>query len=153
MTDDFDVVKADKSFAKMFFNDTWTYLDKAARAEEETEAMIHCCHASFHHWSRVADKTPTNAAIGYWQLSRAYAVAGRAEEAGRYGLRCLAVAETATDDVWVSASAHEALARVAALKGDRRSRDEHLSVARAIAATVTDEETRKILAADIDSVP
>jgi hypothetical protein len=115
--------------------------------------MIHCCNASFHHWSRVADKTAKNTAIGYWQLSRVYAVAGMAADAERYGRRCLAFAETARDDVWVSASAHEALARAAALRGDRRSRDEHLSTARAIAATVTDEETRKILAADIDSVP
>jgi hypothetical protein len=53
----------------------------------------------------------------------------------------------------MSTSAHEALARAAALKGDRRSRDAHLATARAIAATVTDEETRKVLAADIDSVP
>jgi hypothetical protein len=62
--------------------------DKTSRTEEETEAMLHCCHASFHHWTRVADATPTNRAVGYWQLSRVYAVAGMPAEAERYARRC-----------------------------------------------------------------
>jgi hypothetical protein len=151
MADDFDVAKADRSFAARFFNDTWSYLDKAHRTEEETEAMLHCCHASFHHWSRVAGKTPTNVAVGYWQLSRVYAVAGFPAEAERYGQRCLAVASDA--EPWVTGSAHETLARAAALRGDRAARQMHLAAACAVLATVTDAETRSILRADIDSVP
>jgi len=151
MAEDFDVAKADRSFAARFFNDTWSFLDKASRTEAETEAMVHCCHASFHHWSRVVDKTPTNIAVGYWQLSRVYAVAGVPDEAERYGQRCMAAARDA--EPWVAGSAHEALARAAALRGDRAAREEHLAAARAVMAEVTDKETRAILQADIDSVP
>ena len=70
MPTDFDVAQADRSFAARFFNDTWGYRDKTSRTEDETDAMIHCCHASFHHWSRLADATRTNIAVGYWQLAR-----------------------------------------------------------------------------------
>jgi len=153
MADDFDSAIADKTYAKRFFNDTWGYLEKATRTDDETDAMIHCCHASFHHWSRVADATPTNKAIGYWQLSRVYAVAGNAAEAERYARLCLAAAQDRGAEPWVLGSAHEALARAAALRGDRAARDENLAAARAVAAREKDEETRSILLKDIESVP
>ena len=153
MDPDLDMAKADRTFAARFFNDTWTYLDKADRTPEETEAMVHCCHASFHHWMRVVDHTPTHVAIGYWQLSRVYAVAGRVEDAERYAERCFAVARTVPEQAWLGGSAHEALARVASLRGDRAGRDQHVTAARAVMARLTDAEEKKILQADIDSVP
>lgn len=153
MPDDFDVAKADRSFAVRFFNDTWGYLDKPTRTEEETEAMLHCCHASFHHWSRVADATPTNRAVGYWQLSRAYAVAGDAAAAKSYGERCMTWADAPGAEAWVRGSAHEALARAASVAGDRSVRDEHLAAGRAAAAAIADKETREVVLKDLDSVP
>jgi hypothetical protein len=153
MAQDFDAARADRAFAGQFFNDTWAFLDKAERSEDETDAMIHCCHASFHHWTRAPGATPTNRAIGYWQLSRVYAVAGIAAEAERYGLRCLAAARAPGAEAWVMGSAHEAIARAAALRGDHARRDAHLAEARAVAAAVTDAETREILLRDIASVP
>jgi hypothetical protein len=153
MADDFDVAKADRSFAARFFSDTWGYLEKPSRTEEETETMLHCCHASFHHWSRVEGATPTNIAVGYWQLSRVHAVAGMPAEAERYARRCQAAAQVPGAEAWVMGSAHEALARAASLRGDRAARDEHLAAARAVAARETDKETRDILTADIESVP
>ncbi len=150
---DFDTAKADRAFAGQFFNDTWTFMDKAERSEDEIDAMIHCCHASFHHWSRVADATPTNRAVGYWQLARVYAVAGRAAGAQRYAQRCLAASQAPGAEAWVVGSAHEAVARAAALRGDRAARDRHLAEARAIVALVSDAETKEILEGDIESVP
>jgi hypothetical protein len=125
----------------------------AARTPEQTEAMLHCCHASFHHWMRVADKEPTNIAVGYWQLSRVYAVAGHGEDAEHYGQRCLSVAGTVPEEAWLTGSAHEALARASAVRGDRFARDTHLAAARAVVADMADAEARSILQADIDSVP
>ena len=153
MAHDFDVARADKAFAAQFFNDTWGFLDKAGRSEEETEAMIHCCHASFHHWTRVAGATPTNRTVGYWQLSRVYAVAGMAADAERYALRCLETARAPGVEPWAVGSAHEAVARAAALRGYRGTRDAHLAEARAVAAAVTDKEEREILERDIATVP
>jgi hypothetical protein len=151
--DDFDVAKADKAFAARFFNDTWSYLDKPVRTDQDTEAMIHCAHASFYHWTRVAERTPLNLAIGYWQLSRVHAVASRAADAEHYAQRCMDIAVTVAGEPWIAGSAHEALARAAAVKGDRTVRDRHLAEARAVAARETDEETKKILLRDIESVP
>jgi hypothetical protein len=144
---------ADRFFAGRLFNETWTYLDKPSRSPEETEAMIHCAHASFHHWTRAPECTPANRAIGYWQLSRVHAVAGRPADAEAYARQCLAVAETVEDQPWIRGSAHEALARSAALRGDRAGREEHVAAARAVIATLSDPEEKKIVQADVDSVP
>jgi hypothetical protein len=102
---------------------------------------------------RVPGVTTTNKAIGYWQLSRVYAVSRIAPEAERYAQRCLAAARSPGAETWVSGSAYEALARAASLRGDRAARDRYLAEARAIAAKETDEETRDILNRDIESVP
>jgi hypothetical protein len=151
MADTTGAARTDRALGASYFNETWEYLDKPSRTEDETEAMIHACHASFHHWSKVAEATPTNVAVGYWQLSRVYAVAGRAEPAERYAQRCFTAARAA--EAWVVGSAHEALARAASLRGDRAARDTHLAAARAVAAAQPDPETREILTRDIESVP
>ena len=153
MPTDFDVPKTDRSFAARFFNDTWGYLDKTSRTEDETDAMIHCCHASFHHWSRLADATRTNIAVGYWQLARVYAVAGKGPEAQKYARLCLKSAGAPNAEQWVMGSAHEAMARAAAVRGDRSAREEHIAAARVVAENVKDEETRATLMGDIESVP
>ena len=142
---------AEKALGIDLFNETWSFLEKTSRTEGETEAMINACHASFHHWSRAADVTPTNLAIGLWQLSRVYAAAGVAERSEHYARLCFREAERA--EPWVVGSAHEALARAASLRGDSAGRDRHLAEARKVADAQDDKETRDILLRDIESVP
>ena len=53
------------------FNETWDYLEKKARTEEDNQKMLLLAHASRYHWSLVG--TPRNEAVGDWQISRVYA--------------------------------------------------------------------------------
>ena len=73
------------------FNRAWELLDKKERTAEENERMISLAHASPAHWRMREDCTDRNLSVGYWQLSRVYAVLGQGNNAECYGGLCLRV--------------------------------------------------------------
>ncbi|HOX18465.1 MAG TPA: hypothetical protein PKW82_08420 [Spirochaetales bacterium] len=148
----FDEAAGHKHFSSACFNATWTWIDRADRTEEETEAMIHASHASLHHWRSRADVADLQLSVGYWQLSRVYSVARRGEEALRYGLLSLEAARRGALEPFYSAYAREALARAAALLGRRAEAASFLEEAREDAARVMDAESRKALESDLSGI-
>lgn len=129
------------------FNRTWELLDKKERTAEENERMISLSHASLAHWRMREDCTDRNLSIGYWQLSRMYAVLGQGNNAERYGGLCLRV--SGQEPPFYLAYAHEALARAALLNERRELFDKHLAEAKALAAKVTDADEKKMLEDDL----
>jgi hypothetical protein len=77
------------------YNHVWTLLELPLRTPEQDDELIHAAHASRYHWSQAG--TPKNLARGEWQVSRVYAVLGRAEPALWHARRCLAYVEAAED--------------------------------------------------------
>ncbi|HBJ83797.1 MAG TPA: hypothetical protein DDZ88_08010 [Verrucomicrobiales bacterium] len=143
-----DITAAHRYFSADFFNLTWELIEKAERSPEDTECMISLSHASLAHWRMREDCTARNLSIGYWQLSRVYALAGQADNATHYGQLCLGV--SGQEPPFYISYAHEALARAAKLKGDTSILDAHLAEARRFAAQVTDAEEKKMLDDDLD---
>lgn len=146
----FDVAAAHRYFSASCFNNAWTEIDKAERTLEETERMLLLAHASMWHWTERGDATPTNMSIGYWQLSRVHALAGEPESARKYARMCLEV--TPEDDPFCAGYAHEAASRAEQVAGNDASAAEHLAEARRLLDQVTDEENRKLLAADLEAL-
>jgi hypothetical protein len=146
----FDEARAHKHFAAECFNWTWNLIEKPCRTPEDDEQMRSLCHASLWHWTQRDDCTPRNLSIGYWQLSRVYALLGRAEDATRYGELCLRHSES--EAPFYIGYAHEALARAAMVGGDARRLSEHLGAARQFAAQVTNPEEREMLVKDLDGI-
>ena len=144
-------VTDERELARTLFNQTWTLIEKESRSPEEDERMIHMAHASRFHWDNVGDDQ--NRAIGEWQCSRVYATLRRAEPALYHARRCLNYADRAGADVWLVASAYEGLARAQAVAGDFEAARDSRSRAIAIVETVSDPEDRKIVLADIDTLP
>jgi hypothetical protein len=133
------------------FNYTWSLLDKKRRSQSDIDEMIHAAHASRFHWSRGG--TPLNLSIGEWQLSRVYAVLGRAEPAFYHGRRALEIARRNRLGRFYHAYAFEALARAAAVAGQRRARNRYLREARRIGTTVRDRDDRRMLLEDLATIP
>jgi hypothetical protein len=148
----FDPTEAHRHFAMTCFNRAWDYLDLPQRDDRQVEEMLHVAHASFWHWLQVPERTPTNLSIGFWQLARVYAVAGRAAEARGWADRCLEVGESAGLEPFYVAYAHEAAARADRLAGDGGGADRHLAAARALLPAIDDVEDRDRLARDLDSL-
>ena len=80
-----------------------------------------------------------------------YARAGEAANARKYAGRCLNI--TPTDDAFCLGYAHEATARAEALAGNQELANEHLAKATQFATNVTKAEDRKLLEADLASLP
>jgi hypothetical protein len=137
--------------AKDLFNHTWTLLETPGRSREQDDDMMHAAHASRYHWSVVGE--PVHRARGEWQLSRVYAVLGRAEPALHHGRRCLELCETHALSPFDHAFAHEALARAEAVAGDADAAGTHLEAARTTAESIADEEIRGHLLNELKTVP
>jgi len=132
------------------FNATWELIDASDRSPDDDLRMLHMAHASRHHWAQVGE--PVNLARGEWQVSRVYAVLGRAEPARFHAERCLEVCEEHGIGDFDLAYAYEALARAAVAAGDVPERDRRLAQARAAAEAVADPEDRAHLEGDLDTV-
>ena len=143
----FDLAVAHRWFSASCFNRVWTLLEKPDRTPEECERMISLAHASLAHWRDRTDCTARNLSIGYWQLSRVYAVLNQAENARHYGELCLTA--SAGEAPFYLGYAHEALARAGKIASHQAAVQSHLTEARRCAALVTDAEERAALEADL----
>ena len=140
-----------KLLAAQLFNETWRLMEMEGRTRQDDDRMIHAAHASRYHWGHAG--TPLNLSIGEWQVSRVYAVLGRAEPALYHGRRALEIARRNRLGRFYLAYAYEALARAAAVDGDRRARNRYLREARRIGAGVRDRDDRRILLEDLATIP
>ena len=145
---DLDVAQAHRYFSVNCFNAAWDLIDKTDRTIADNEQMIRLAHSSLWHWSQRPDCAAKNLSIGYWQVSRVYAVAEQAGNARRYGQRCLEVSPE--DQPFLVGYAHEALARAASIAGDERRVHEHVEAARRYAQQITSEEDKSYLVKDLD---
>lgn len=103
--------KTAKRIAIESFNHTWDIIDKPEKSADDLLEMIKAAHASLYFWQLVEDHTPTNLSIGYWQLSRVYALAGDGTSAILHGKKCVEISLDHTIDTFYLAYAYEALAR------------------------------------------
>lgn len=133
------------------FNYTWELIDKPARTPAEDDEMIHCAHASRHHWGQVG--APVNFVRGEWQVSRVYAVLKRPEPARYHAQRCLELCLQHGITDFDLAFAYEALARAAALAGERTAALAYLEQARQAGAGITEDDDREIFNNDLATIP
>ncbi len=104
-------------------------------------------HASIFHWISRPNCTDRNLSVGYWQASRIQSLIGNAEEAIRHARTCLGY--SANLEPFYRGYAYEALARAAALVNDATNSVAFLDRAESLALQVSDEQNRKLLAADL----
>jgi hypothetical protein len=147
---DLDLAAAHRIFSVSCFNGAWDLIDKPARTPDEDDEMLHVAHASLWHWLQRPDCTAENRCIGYWQLSRVYALTGSAARSEAYATRCLAASQG--QSAFLRAYAFEALGRAAALAGRSDAAASHVKEARALLGQVTDPQERDLVEKDIDSI-
>jgi hypothetical protein len=142
-----DLSLAHRYFSAECFNRTWTLIEKAERTKVDDEAMVLCALASLWHWTQRADCTNRHLSIGYWQVSRAYALAGEGDNALRHGLRSRALAEGLSP--FLVGYAHEAIARAAVVLKDEKAFGENLRLAKSYVSAIASNEDRGLLERDL----
>jgi hypothetical protein len=146
----FDAATAHRWFSVYYFGRVWELLDQPERSAEEEGEMVSMCHASLAHWRERPDCGPREMSIGWWQLSRVYAVIRQPDIAWHYG--SLSLAAAAQEPPFYIGYAHEALARAAKLAGDIGTMRDHLDQAQAFALQVEEAEERQWLETDLSSL-
>lgn len=140
----------ERALASELFNHVWSLLDLAERTPAQDDAMVHAAHASRWHWGKVGG--PEQWAVGEWQCSRVYAVLGRGDQALYHAQRCLDLCQEYGIESFVVASAHEALARAYAVRGemDAARAERNLSYG---AAVDLDDDDRAVIESDLSTLP
>lgn len=141
-----------EAFSADCFNTCWTLIDKADRSPEDVEDMVLLASASLWHWKQRTDCKPFNLSIGYWQLSRVYALANQYETARLFGQRCLKVGQANALPSFYIGYAYEALARAEILHKDMQQARALLAHARDELEKVTDKDERDPLEADLTAL-
>lgn len=149
---DFDLQAAHKYFSAECFNRAWDYIDKPLRKKDEEEHMLQLSLASLWHWTQRTDCKPTNLSVGYWQVSRVYALLRQADNAKRYGELCLQVSQGKDVAPFYRGYAYEALARAEMVSGNLDEMEKQLIQAHQIATTLTDAEEKKMLLKDLATI-
>jgi len=134
-----------RRLAVELFNRSWRLLELERRTPEQDDELVHCVHASCHHWR--AAGTAAHRARGEGQCARVYSALGRAEPALHHAKRCLDLVRAGGEgfEDWDLASALEVMARAELLAGERAEAEEHLELARKELATVADPEDRAVI--------
>jgi DNA-binding transcriptional MerR regulator len=141
----------ERKIAVRYFNAVWDLMEKEDRSVEEDDLMLHMAHASRYHWGQVGK--PENLARGEWQCSRVYAVLRRPEPCLHHAQRVLDIClENGIGD-WDIAFAYEALARGNAIAGDVEAAKVMTERALGAAEAIEEDEERKIVLADLESIP
>jgi tetratricopeptide (TPR) repeat protein len=143
----FNAKEVHEHFSKRCFNQAWDLIDKSDRTPEDNEQMLLLSQAALWHWTQRPDCTDKNLSIGYWQLSRIYALLGEAENAGKSGQKCLE--KTPAGDPFLMGYAYEALARAEVVAGNLDQAKAHYVKAAAFAEQVTAKDDQELLLKDL----
>ena len=144
-----DMQNIHKNLSVDCFNKCWTYIDRKDRSAEDNENMILLAYSSLWHWKQRDDSKPRNLSVGYWQISRAHALAGHYEMAKLFGEKCLEVGEKNNLSPFYVGYAYEALARAEILHKNMKAARDYVAQAQKQIEKITDKEEKKFLSADI----
>ena len=147
---EFDASKAHRYFSADCFNKAWELIEKTERTSAENEQMIRLSQASLWHWTQRHDCTRANVSIGYWQVSRIYAILGRADEARRYGQLCLEHSDR--ESPFLLACAYEALARAEKTVGNDATAEKYCAEALRHSEDVSRPEDREQILNDLKTI-
>ena len=149
---DIDIAASHRYFSVECFNLAWDLIDKSDRTPDENDQMVRLSQTSLWHWTQRSDCTPTNLSIGYWQISRIYALLGQAGISRHYAQLSLSASQKGTVPPFYLAYAHEALARAAAVGGNTLEMANHIKQAKILAERVSDAESKNQLLNDLATI-
>jgi hypothetical protein len=148
---DADPAKWHRWFAIEANNRAWRLSESMARGEAEDAEMLDAAHASALHWGKVG--TPLHAARGQMLLGHVHALLGHGAQAMKYARSAYDYVTSHDSPPWEVAFAHAVLANAGAAAKDKATHAAHYREARALGATLADEEERAIFEQTFRTVP
>lgn len=142
-----DVVLWQRRLASQANNRAWSLAEMLHRSPEEDEEMLQAAHAAMYFWKIVG--TPANHARAAQLLAHVYALLKLPEPAAHYLGKSLPHFTQQDCAPWELAFAHAVAANVASAQGDAAAYARHYSEAKAVAARITDPETREMFSATL----
>jgi DNA-binding transcriptional MerR regulator len=137
--------------AASLFNGVWELMEREDRSKADDDRMLHMAHASRYHWGNVG--TAANLARGEWLCSRVYAVLQRSEPSRYHAQRVHDICDENGIGDWDRAFAFEALARAAAVAGEKDEARSYTEQALSAAEDISEDDDRQLVLTDLESIP
>jgi hypothetical protein len=144
------VSSAHRAFAVAAFNGAWELIDSPDRSAEQDRKMLTLAFAARWHWGEIG--TPENVAVSDWQVGHVAALAGEVSLAQRYSRSAYDIARAGDLPDWLRASTAEGMARACAVAGDAEGYERYAEEARALVATLDDDEDRELITGQLATI-
>ena len=92
-------------------NQTWSFLDKKDRSDQDDVRMINYAKASLYHWRKSDKYSIVNEQRGQWLISHVYAILEKSDKALSYAKKTLKITEDNNLKDFDLAYAYESMAR------------------------------------------
>lgn len=147
-----DIKTAHNYFSKHCFNETWDFIDKDKLTNSEKVQMVSSAFASFYHWNNREDQTNQNLSVGYWQLSRVFAIVDDGANAMKFANLCLEISQNKDVGDFYLGYAYEALARAEMVNDNHSDMKKYLIEANAVCSNLKDKDEKDYLLADLNTI-
>lgn len=144
-------VKIHQHFAGTLFNQTWEFIEKVDRSEDENEQMLLRAYASYYHWTVVGK--PIHFVRGEWMVAKINVLLERKEAALHHSKRCLTMTLQHEIKDFDLAYAYEMFARANALSGNYSTAQEYYQLSTHAIDGIAKEEDKKQFLSDLTAEP
>ncbi|WP_309399249.1 hypothetical protein [Cerasicoccus maritimus] len=150
--DPLTTAKSHRFFAVEAFNECWELMHLPERNSDEERMMLRLAETSFWHWQHAAGRKATNDAVGYWLLSRVYALVDDAATALDYAEKGIEVVKGHKLNAFYVGYAWEAASRAYFLAGKTNQAEQALAKAKREVAKISDPANKAALEMDLLNV-
>lgn len=140
--------EAHQFFAKQTNQRIWQLLEKQNRTPQENDELLYAAHASCYHWLKVG--SGLHQQRGAYLIAKVYMNLQITDQAMYHAQRCVALTETYQAEMadFDRAFACECLARVYAMRGNKKEALKYYNLAEEAGQHIQDAEDKEIFEAD-----
>ena len=132
-------------------NQTWSFLDKKDRNEQDDMRMINYAKVSLYHWRKSDKYSIINEQRGKWLISHVYAILGKSDEALSYAKETLKITEDNNLKDFDLAYAYEAMARAYSITNNQNESKEWYKKTKVAADLIEGKKDKEYFLLDLNS--
>ncbi len=136
-----------KKFAVEAFNNTWNYIEKENRTEDDDMKMINLAHASRYHWGFVGQALHFER--GEWLIAKVYSELKVFDRALYHSKKCLSICIENDILDFDIAFAYEGLARSYKLMNDEEKFKTNFDLAMKVSEDIADQEDKEYFLSEL----
>ena len=132
-------------------NQTWSFLDKKDRSDQDDVRMINYAKASLYHWRKSDKYSIVNEQRGQWLISHVYAILEKSDKALSYAKKTLKITEDNNLKDFDLAYAYESMARAYSISDNQNKSKKWYKKAKNAGDLIEGDKDKEYFLLDLNS--